>query len=132
MSAPDGQATRLALIAHEWHRDGEVETHEFGLRVPRDLRWLRGHFDGNPVLPAVVQLREAYARTREVWPDLSTACGVPRASFRRPVRPSDSLLLRLGRREGRSKISFEYLRGGETCSAGEIEFQPVNSGGCGR
>ncbi len=67
MSESHDEITRLTLGAHERRDDGELEIHELALEVPSSLRWFQGHFDGNPVLAAVVQLREVLRYTAAIW-----------------------------------------------------------------
>ncbi len=119
-----GKTTRLAVLAHDSSRDGETEIHELTLGVPADLEWLRGHFDGDPILAAVVQLWEAQLHLRAIWPDLITPRRVTKSKFRRPIRPEDRLLLRLRRTGAASQASFEFRRDGELCSSGVMTFRP--------
>ena len=115
-------ANRLVMSAHERsHSDGS-EIHDLVVQVPMDLRWIRGHFDGNPILPAVVQLLEALTYAGEIWPDLPGLRRVTQAKFRKPIRPEDVLRLRLQRRSGARSVAFEYQRAGVSCSSGVLEF----------
>ena len=124
MSGSHDEITRLTPRAHERHEDGELEVHEFVFKVPSNLRWFQGHFDGNPVLPAMVQLYEVLQLMATTWPDLTGLRRVTRAKFRRPIRPLDSLRLRLERNRGAGKASFAFVRGDEICSSGVFEFAP--------
>ncbi len=130
MSGSHDETTRLILGAHERRDDGELEIHELALVVPSSLRWFQGHFDGNPVLAAVVQLREVLWHTTTIWPDLTALRRVTGAKFRRPIRPLDSLRLRLERTRGSAKARFTFVRGNETCSSGVLDF--AHSEGAGR
>ncbi len=96
--------------------------------MPAGLRWLRGHFDGHPILPAVVQLWEVELHARAIWPELGTPRRITRAKFRRPIRPGDRLALTLRRPEGKNQAAFEYRRAGEICSSGTIAFRPPEDG----
>ena len=116
------ETTRLTFSAADRRDDGDTVTFEFTTQIPEALRWFRGHFDSNPVLPAMVQLREALSLVRSTWPDLHSLRRITRAKFHARIRPSETLRLRL-RRVGRSgKAGFEYLRGTEMCSSGVLEF----------
>ncbi len=118
------EPTRLVLLGHDSSLDGRTEVHELLLRVPSDLRWLRGHFDANPVLPAIVQLWEVQLQARAIWPDLVAPRRITRTKFRRPIRPENLLLMRLRRTDKESQTGFEYRCDGEICSSGVMAFRP--------
>ena len=122
MTVKPQERTRLIFSAHERREEGDVEIHEFIARIPDDLRWFSGHFDGNPVLPAMVQLHEALLLVRATWADLHSLRRVKRAKFHTRIRPSEVLRLRLKRAAGTGRASFEFLREAETCSSGVLEF----------
>ena len=115
--------THLQISTHTRLNEGDIEMHEFESCVPADLRWFEGHFNGNPVLPAVVQMREALRLVASIWPDLESLRRITRAKFQRPIRPSDLLQVSLTRVRGTNKAAFEFRRKGETCSSGTLEFQ---------
>ncbi len=125
MKVPGGERVRLEMGAHERRHEGEIETHEFALYVPPDLHWFRGHFEGNPVLPAMVQLHEVLRLVTATWPDLVGLRRITRAKFQKPIRPSDALGVRLTRVRGAKKATYEYRREDETCSSGTLEFAPT-------
>ena len=122
MNAIVGKTLHLAIGVHVRCDDGEAETHEFVVDVPDGLRWFQGHFQGNPVLPAVVQTLEVLRLVTATWPDLVGLRRIVRAKFQKPIRPGDSLSLRLTRARGSNKAAFEYRRDQETCSSGTMEF----------
>lgn len=124
MSAPRNETIHLALGEHERRQDGELEIHELTLWVPPELRWFRGHFPDNPVLPAVVQLQEVLRLTASIWPELIAPRRITNGKFRRPIHPADSLRLRLERAGEAGTVRFTYSRGSETCSSGVFEFVP--------
>ena len=69
---------------------------EFSLEHPA----LRGHFPGNPIVPAVLLLDEVLSRLESasipsVSPGSSRGWRVGNAKFHRPVRPGESLALEL-------------------------------------
>ena len=122
------ETTRLVIGAHQRSNDGPIEIHEIVFRVPADLRWFKGHFEGNPVLPAMVQLHEVLLLVQGIWPDLIALRRITRAKFHKRIRPSESLRLLLKRTRGIHKTSFAYLRGNEKCSSGVLEFAPPDGG----
>ena len=129
MSDSHDEITRLTPGAHERRVDGELEIHELALEVPANLRWFEGHFDGNPVLPATVQLHEVLRLTATIWPNLTALRRITGAKFRRPIRPLDSLRLRLERTRGATKTRFTFVRGDEICSLGVFEFAHAEGAG---
>lgn len=98
------------------------DTRVFETSVPRDLLYLRGHFEGNPVLPAVAQLVVlALKGSARAWPELVHLRRVLRLKFRRPVGPDSTLALRLVR--SAAQVEFELTLGGEPCSSGTLQFE---------
>ncbi|HEX6239420.1 MAG TPA: AMP-binding protein, partial [Polyangiales bacterium] len=90
--------------------------------VPRDLGFLRGHFEGDPVLPAVVQLRHiALAQTRQRFPELGTLERGSSLTFGRAVRAGDELCLTLTR-AGASEVRFALQVGEDACCSGLFQF----------
>ncbi len=122
MKASGGERVRLEVRAHVRRQEGEIENHEFAVHVPPDLRWFRGHFEGNPVLPAIVQIHEVLRLITSTWPDLAGLRRITHAKFQKPIRPSEALRLRLTRVPGAKTATYEYRREGETCSSGTLEF----------
>lgn len=92
------------------------------VRVPVDLRYLEGHFPGDPIVPGVAQIVAlAEEPARRVWPDLGPVSGLRRVKFTRAIRPADTLTLRLVRRD--AKVSFRvYKADGGECSRGTLVF----------
>jgi len=124
MKAYREEVTHLEILDQEERAQDGVEIHELRATVPGNLRWFRGHFDGNPVLPAVVQLQEALLLVRQIWSDLGSLRRIQRARFQRQILPADSLCLRLERVSGAGEANFFFLRGGEGCSSGTLIFEP--------
>jgi 3-hydroxymyristoyl/3-hydroxydecanoyl-(acyl carrier protein) dehydratase len=90
--------------------------------VPRDLGFLRGHFEGDPVLPAVVQLRHiALAQTRQRFPELGPLERVSSLTFGRAVRAGEELFLTL-RRSGLREVGFALQVGEDASCSGLFQF----------
>jgi len=123
MTNPVNGPERLAVTRHDTSDENDAEVHRFTLMVPANLRWFRGHFDGHPVLPGVVQLQEAFLFARSLWPDLSVLRRIAQAKFRQPIGPEDELILRLDRRRGKQRVAFDFSRDGACCSSGTLEFE---------
>lgn len=98
-------------------------------RVPSHLGFFRGHFDGDPILPGVVQLqRLALREARLRWPELGAVVRLSRVKFKRPIRPGEELVLSLSRK--RPELVEMSLRcGDEVASSGLLHFgSPEMSG----
>ena len=100
----------------------------FDVLVPRDLAYFEGHFDGAPILAAVVQLEElVVAPARALWPALHGVRQYRKLRFRSPVRPGDELVVRL-RRLAPGEVTFQIARGPEVCSLGTLCFDERTAG----
>jgi 3-hydroxymyristoyl/3-hydroxydecanoyl-(acyl carrier protein) dehydratase len=98
------------------------ERAELTVRLEADSPFFRGHFEGFPVLPGVVQLNNLVlenARTR--WPQLGRLLKVSGLKFRRPIRPRDEVSVVLERREG-NRVVFEIRRAADLMSSGALVF----------
>ena len=103
-------------------RQDDASSAVFATRVPPDLVYLRGHFEGAPVLPGVVQLQSLVLDLVErAWPAPErTLARVSQLKFRRPVRPGDELVVTL-RRAG-EQVTFVIVCGDRTCSTGTLDY----------
>jgi len=63
------------------------------LRLAADHPSTRGHFPGNPIVPAAVLLDEILAAIERVYPHPGSERVVKWTKFLRPVRPGDALAL---------------------------------------
>lgn len=105
----------------EPNRAGDEVT--LSVRVPSDLRYLEGHFPGDPIVPGVAQIVAlAEEPARRVWPRLGAVTGLRRVKFTQAIRPADTLTLQL-KRSG-EKVSFRvYKADGSECSRGTLVFR---------
>ena len=113
----NGKLVRARLLALFAPRQREIP-----IDVPRDWLFFRGHFDGFPILPGVVQLNELVLRNaRDTWSDLGPLRRLSGLKFRKPIAPGDQIALGLARRAER-QVTFELRRGSEVVSSGAMEF----------
>ncbi len=97
------------------------ERYGLTVRVPADLRYLEGHFEGNPIVPGVAQLLPLVLEpASRVWPDLGALRTLRRLKFKAALRPGDTLEVQLTRQA--EKVRFELRRDGELCTRGALTF----------
>ena len=90
--------------------------------VPADLRYLEGHFPGDPIVPGVAQLLPlVHEPVAVAWPDLGPPRSVRRLKFREALRPGDALEVELARTG--QKVRFEIRRGETSCTSGVLVFE---------
>jgi len=100
-----------------------TETRTWDVPLPRDLTWFEGHFEGDPVLPAVAALHWLALRcAREAWPDLGAPRRLSALKFRRALRPGDTVRVTLSRVQ--HTLDFALATDGTTAASGRVEFPP--------
>jgi 4-coumarate--CoA ligase (photoactive yellow protein activation family) len=124
--AESGKLTRSALLAlfdvwefsFEAQPDGAVR-----VPVPHETGFVRGHFEGDPILPGVVQLNNiALAETRRRYPELGSVERVTRVKFKRIVLPGEVLLLTI-ERKAPLQVQFAMRVGPEPACSGIFHFR---------
>lgn len=121
---PDGSIPAAALVLEEPRRrhEAEVEVVEARVQVPRDYIYFEGHFDGYPVMAAVVQLHELLLPlVEQVRPGLGQPRELLRLKFLGRISPGDALRVTL-RFAGERDCDFEIANDRERCSAGRLRF----------
>ena len=111
-----------------------LETHveppghaRLALFVPPDLRCLRGHFPGLPVVPAAMQLGWVLAFASELLGSQPTLRGLQSVKFHRLVLPGQTLSLTIRLDQDEETIQFEYASGAGRHSSGCVLLGPVNA-----
>ncbi len=123
----DDEAPRtLAVTRRRRRTEGPREVFEVDLEVPPNLFYFSGHFDGDPILPGVVQLDGAVlALAEEAWPELAGALRrINRLKFIAPLRPGDAITVRLDRGPEPGRVAFTIERAGAVCTSGLLGFDP--------
>ena len=96
--------------------------------VPPNLPACEGHFEGNPVVPGVVLLDQAWRRAQAFWADGAEKEGqfsdweITQAKFLSPVKPGEVLKIKL---EASDKGGIRFkIHGGGRCVASGL-FTPT-------
>lgn len=100
-------------------RDGELMV--VPATVPMELRYLEGHFPGNPIVPGVAQLMLVEKAARVAWPGLPPCEGLERLKFQARIDPGESLEIHLERVEA-GRVRFRILRGDQVCTRGTLRL----------
>lgn len=125
-----GKVTRAALLAlfdrwtfpREPLVDGSVRIY-----VPANSGFFRGHFDGLPILPGVVQLSEfALREVRARFPELGALTRITRVKFKRLVAPGETMILTLERKKP-ALVQFALTVDGQPAASGLFDFGAPSS-----
>jgi acyl-CoA synthetase (AMP-forming)/AMP-acid ligase II len=98
-----GKTSAAMVIATMEEQLSEIQLEEAGpnevaATISPDLVFFKGHFPGNPILPAVIQLdRLVLPQVRLRWPDLGSVRVIRRIKFKSPVRPGQRLRIHVER-----------------------------------
>jgi 3-hydroxymyristoyl/3-hydroxydecanoyl-(acyl carrier protein) dehydratase len=112
---PQGKLPLAALAALFEPRDREAIVHqesrgegwfERRLEVPRDLVYLDGHFEGQPVVPAVAQLRWVMEAAFELWGRTPRVGEFDVLKFPELLLPGQTFVLRVERWEPGGGFQF--------------------------
>jgi len=90
------------------------------LRVPPDLRSLRGHFRSLPIVPGVVHLGWAMHVARTELGLRPALAGMDQVKFRRIVQPGAALVLSVSGDADRSCLAFRLGTASEMYSSGRL------------
>lgn len=101
----------------------DAPTAESVIAIPVELRYLRGHFPGHPVVPGVVQIKWAL---EEAARQLGTGMHVralEAVKFNRIISPGEQVTLSLRFDDKSNKLHFLYASVAGTYSSGRILLQ---------
>ena len=117
---PPPDPVRTLDLSHA--KDGHV-----AITIPKAYLFFRGHFDGAPMMPGVVQLAEILLPlVKQLDPAAGPIRGLRRVRFRRPVLPEDTLVVDVRKDPaGREGLTYNFeLRVGEaTVASGAMLFE---------
>ena len=92
------------------------------VRFSEDAPYFRGHFPSFQLLPGVAQLGLATQWAAMLTGDATRKIkAVKKMKFTHVIKPGDEVRVALARR-GDSEVSYEFTKGGESCSSGVLVF----------
>ena len=99
---------------------GGISTLSLNCRIPPDMIWFQGHFEGYPVYPGVAELDLVLKSLRHFF-DFSYEryiLDIPQIKFPKPVLPGCEVLLEAAWNEPDLKCEFRIVSCGD-CGTGE-------------
>lgn len=120
----------LALFTAPWPdlpvvlgRESTATAAHVELRVPPDLRALRGHFAALPIVPGVVHLAWVLHHARTELGVSAAVTGMDQVKFRRIVQPGHRLTLSITLDTQRGSVSFRLGTADELFSGGRLVLE---------
>jgi len=99
----------------------------FVFTLPSNLLYFKGHFEGFPVLPGVVQLDWVMAEASH-WLGAASFEGVQRLKFMRPMLPDMVVRLDLKINRSKQQLTFRYSDEQGVFSSGRVNLRFKSSG----
>ncbi|AIY41888.1 Acyl-CoA synthetase, AMP-(fatty) acid ligase / (3R)-hydroxymyristoyl-[ACP] dehydratase [Collimonas arenae] len=102
----------------------EQESHRvlLELKVPADLLYFDGHFEGAPILPGVVQVDWAINYGREYFSLAPQFLGMQALKFQRVITPDMVVQLELLHDQQKSNLTFRMISAAGQHASGRINF----------
>lgn len=101
----------------------DAQQHAVEMTIAPDWVFFKGHFDGMPVLPGVVQLsRIVRVEIAKTWPELEVVRRVSKLKFHEPILPGNAIQIQLDRVSPR-EVRFTLLRSGVICTTGIFTYE---------
>ncbi len=98
------------------------------LRVPADLAWLDGHFEGLPLVAGVVQLRWVLEAARELLGGPPRPRRLEGLKFPELLRPGQELTLTLELSPAGDRLHFELAESGRVFACGQARLAAPGEG----
>lgn len=80
----------------------------FQLSIGAELKWLKGHFPNQPVLPGVVQTHWACCMARHVFSTQESIKRIDNLKFQNVILPPQSVRLELVQHTANAFVTFRY------------------------
>lgn len=103
-------------------RETDSTTLLLRLRLPSELKYFDGHFDGHPILPGVVQLHWAIQFAQETFSFRPVLGRIDALKFFRVLSAGEDVTLELRFEREKEKLHFRYSSEKHEHSAGRIQF----------
>ena len=84
------------------------DTAHVSLWLPPELFWFQGHFSEQPILPGLAQIDWVLRYGYELFAMEEKFKGIDSVKFQSPIRPSETLLLKLHWQADRARLDFTY------------------------
>ena len=126
--APSDPTIRIGCEARTCETGSVPGQYRLSVHVPPQAWFFKGHFDGDPLMPGVVQVNDlVLAHAQRLFPELRALQQATRLKFRRPIHPGEPLTVQLALEEGGKSVRFELLVDDNECSSGVLEFSGVSA-----
>ena len=91
--------------------------------IPQNLFYFRGHFQGRPVLPGVVQVSWAVHYAQDLFGELGAFVRLEALKFQQVIQPEETISLKLRWEAEKQRLFFSYINKNNTNSTGRILFK---------
>ncbi len=124
-------ASPLAGCLADPEIDPLARTGSIHLCCPEDFPGFDGHFPGEPILPAVLQLMAVRLLAETMAGTPLASVGVERLKFKGMVRPTEEIMVRVSLDEEREllRADFSLERESTTVASGTLVFRTTGAGG---
>lgn len=95
----------------------------FRFKIPQELIYFDGHFEGNPILPGIVQTHWAHHYGRQVFGFSGDFLRLEAVKFQQVIFPNLEVELELEFRADSNKLLFKYVSSKGVHSSGKICFE---------
>ncbi len=95
---------------------------QLSCRIPVELIYFDGHFDGSPILPGIVQVHWAEAFGREYFPIQGQFVRLEQVKFQQVIKPDALITIELSYQVKNNKLSFSFNSEQGGHSSGRICF----------
>jgi len=105
--------------------DAQARTGTVRLCCPEDFAGFEGHFPGEPILPAVLQLMAVRLLAETMAGSPLDSIGAERLKFKGMVRPAEEVMILVNLREEREllRADFSLKRGSAIVASGTLVFR---------